>query len=147
MINADRTILLVEDNKNDELLALRALKKSEISSKISIARDGVEAVDFIFTDLDTDNDKALPVLILLDLNLPKLNGLEVLKRLKSNDLTAQIPVVIMTSSNEDTDINTSYKLGANSYLRKPVDFNEFSLLINNLANYWLVLNRSPKYTH
>ncbi len=147
MIGNNKNILLVEDNKNDELLALRALSKSSVISNVSIARDGVEAVDFIFGDLDKNSCKALPELILLDLNLPKLNGLEVLKRLKSHELTAQIPVVIMSSSTEDSDINTSYKLGANSYLRKPVDFNDFSALISNLAVYWLELNKLPVIKH
>lgn len=147
MIGNNKNILLVEDNKNDELLALRALSKSSVISNVSIARDGVEAVDFIFGDLNKDSCKTLPELILLDLNLPKLNGLEVLKRLKSHELTAQIPVVIMSSSTEDSDINTSYKLGANSYLRKPVDFNDFSALISNLAVYWLELNKLPVIKH
>ncbi|MDH3326405.1 MAG: response regulator [Gammaproteobacteria bacterium] len=148
MIGNNKTILLVEDNKNDELLAIRALKKNNVTSNIFIARDGVEAINYIFNGTaDNKLPLNLPELILLDLNLPKLNGLEVLKRLKNNEATAQIPIVMMTSSTEESDIKSSYALGANSYIRKPVDFGDFSSLISNLATYWLVLNRSPNSFH
>ncbi|MDH5257326.1 MAG: response regulator [Gammaproteobacteria bacterium] len=143
MISYNKTILLVEDNKNDELLAIRALKKTNVNSHISIARDGVEAINFIF---NSDTEK-LPELILLDLNLPKLNGLEVLKKIKSNSATARIPVVIMSSSVEKNDINSSYALGANSYLRKPVDFGDFTSMVDSLASYWLTLNQSAKLSN
>ena len=144
-MNDNKLVLLVEDNKNDELLAIRALNKCAVKNDVSIVRDGVRALEYLLGDSNSANK--LPELILLDLNIPKLNGLEVLKKLKDHESTCRIPVVIMTSSVEASDIKTSYKLGANSYLRKPVDFNEFSFLINNLATYWLVLNQTPNLAH
>ena len=146
-MSKNKTILLVEDNRNDELLAMRALKKNPSISEVTVVRDGAEAINYIFNEKKDNYNKKLPELILLDLNLPKLNGLEVLRKIKEDKITCQIPVVIMTSSGEESDINSSYKLGANSYLRKPVDFSEFSTLISNLTAYWLTLNRSPNKTH
>lgn len=136
-----KLILLVEDNKNDELLAIRAFRKATIQSNIDIARDGAEAIEYLFAE--ECDEKPTPELILLDLNLPKINGLEVLKRLKSDCNTSHIPVIIMTSSDEGSDIQNSYLLGANSYIRKPVDFQDFVTLISKLAVYWLSLNQSP----
>ncbi len=139
-----KVILLVEDNNNDELLAIRALKKCAVPTEISVARDGVDALEYLFGEDESGTRNKIPELILLDLNIPKLNGLEVLKKLKSDETTSHVPVVIMTSSTESSDINTSYALGANSYLRKPVDFKEFSFLIDQLTTYWLVLNQASQ---
>lgn len=136
------TILLVEDNPDDEMLALRAFKKNNITNEIVVARDGVEALDYLFgrnahegRDLNHQ-----PSLILLDLKLPKLDGLEVLKSLRSNEHTKLIPVVVMTTSKEEDDLVRSYTLGANSYIRKPVDFNQFIDAVRQVGLYWLVLN-------
>ena len=140
-----KLILLVEDNPDDEALAIRALKKSNLANEIAVARDGVEALDFLFcegTYVDRDPHDA-PVVVLLDLKLPKIDGLEVLKRVKSDERTRRLPVVIMTSSSEEQDIISSYDLGANSYIRKPVDFNKFTDAVAQLGLYWLVLNEVP----
>ncbi len=138
-------ILLVEDNPDDEALALRALKKSNLANEIAVARDGVEALDYIFCEgryAERDfHDQ--PVVILLDLKLPKIDGLEVLKKIKGDERTRRIPVVIMTSSSEEQDIVNSYDFGANSYIRKPVDFNQFTEAVAQLGLYWLVLNEVP----
>jgi len=141
MSELNKLILLVEDNKNDELLALRAFKKAAIKSDIDVARDGAEAMNYLFSD--NEETKTIPELILLDLNLPKVNGLEVLKRLKSDQNTSHIPVIVMTSSDEGSDVQNSYLFGANSYIRKPVDFQDFLSLISRLTVYWLSLNQSP----
>jgi len=140
-----KLILLVEDNPDDEALAIRALKKSNLANEIAVARDGVEALDFLFCEGSyADRDPHdIPVVILLDLKLPKVDGLEVLKRVKSDDRTRRLPVVIMTSSSEEQDIVSSYDLGANSYIRKPVDFNRFTEAVAQLGLYWLVLNEVP----
>lgn len=130
------SILLVEDNADDEALALRAFKKQEIRNKVIVARDGEEALDFL---LDESLNE-LPRVIFLDLNLPKKNGLEVLEKLRSNKKTSLIPVVVLTSSNEDIDKKKSYQLGANSYVQKPVDFNDFLRVVQNLGSYWLKFN-------
>ncbi len=141
----EKVILLVEDNPDDELLALRALRKNNIHNKIVIARDGQEAIDYLFKAAEYSNPDLMekPQLILLDLKLPKIDGLEVLRHIRSHDSTKYIPVAILTSSKEDKDIIESYKLGANSYIRKPVDFNQFSESVRQLGLYWLVLNETP----
>lgn len=140
-----KLILLVEDNPDDEALAIRALKKSNLANEIAVARDGVEALDFLFckgSHADRDPHDA-PVVVLLDLKLPKVDGLEVLKKVKTDERTRRLPVVIMTSSSEEQDIVNSYDLGANSYIRKPVDFNQFTEAVAQLGLYWLVLNEVP----
>jgi two-component system response regulator len=144
MLN-QKTILLVEDNADDELLTIRALKKNNIVNVI-VARDGVEALDFLFGVVkDIDKEKnTLPALIILDLKLPKIDGLEVLKRIRAESRTKFIPVVVLTSSNEEKDILLSFGLGANSFIRKPVDFTRFVEVAGNIGVYWLVLNESPK---
>ncbi len=140
-----RIILLVEDNPDDEALTLRAFRKSNIVNQIIVARDGVEALDYLFsTGMHQDRDEDLsPQIILLDLNLPKVNGLEVLQKIRTHEKTRLIPVIILTSSNEERDIVESYGLGANSYIRKPVDFEQFVNAVQQLGLYWLVLNELP----
>lgn len=144
-MESDKTILLVEDNPDDEALALRALKKSRIGNKIVVTRDGAEALDYIFgTGPYSDRDTSeMPQIILLDLKLPKIDGLEVLRRIRTDERTLLIPVAVLTSSNEEKDIVESYKLGANSYIRKPVDFEQFAESVRQLGLYWLVLNEAP----
>ncbi len=141
----DKIILLVEDNPDDEALTLRALKKNNILNEVVVTRDGEEALDYLFCrGRYADRDPAdLPQVILLDLQLPKINGLEVLKRLRSDERTRLLPVVILTTSNEQRDIVSSYESGANSYIRKPVDFNQFMEAVRQLGLYWLVLNEAP----
>jgi two-component system response regulator len=145
MTSITKNILLVEDNPDDELLTLMAFKDNNIKNEVIIARDGEEALDYLFgTGKYKDrNSKLLPQIILLDLKLPKVDGLEVLKQIRSNALTKLLPVIILTSSKEDMDIINSYQLGANSYIRKPVDFEQFSEAIKQLGLYWLVLNEVP----
>lgn len=140
-----RMILLVEDNPDDEVLTLRALAKNNIRNDVTVVRDGVEALDFLFctgAHAGRDPDDR-PEVILLDLKLPKLDGLEVLGRLRADDRTKLLPVVILTSSRQDQDLVASYRLGANSYIRKPVDFEQFVEAVRNLGLYWLVLNEPP----
>jgi CheY-like chemotaxis protein len=132
------TIALVEDNPDDEALTMRALKKNGIANEIRILRDGVEALAFLLSP-----DNALPQLVLLDLKLPRMDGLEVLKKLRSEPRTRLLPIVILTSSSEERDLVEGYRLGANSYVRKPVDFEQFSEAVRQLGLYWLVLNESP----
>lgn len=134
-------ILLVEDNPNDQLLTQRAFKKSNLGNELDMVSDGQEALMYLFGDENTE-PQPLPVLILLDLKLPKVDGLEVLERIRSSERTALLPVVILTSSKEQDDLVRSYKLGVNSYVRKPVDFNEFVSAVQQLGLYWLVLNES-----
>jgi CheY-like chemotaxis protein len=139
-------ILLVEDNPNDAELAQRALKKNKLANNLLVVEDGEEALDFIFArgKFEGREIKSRPKLILLDLNLPKVNGLEVLKAIKSNDFTKMIPVVVLTSSKEENDIVQSYSLGVNSYIVKPVDFDKFVIAVKDLGLYWLLLNEHPK---
>ena len=141
----DKMILLVEDNPDDEALTLRALKKSHIGNEIFVVRDGAEALDFLFcTGTYAERDpREVPEMILLDLKLPKVDGLEVLRRIRADERTRLLPVVILTSSNEEQDLLEGYKKGANSYIRKPVDFNQFAEAIRQLGLYWLVLNEPP----
>ncbi len=141
----DRIILLVEDNPADVALTLRALKKANIANELIVAHDGVEALDYLFgTGQYSGRDTSvLPVVILLDLKLPKIDGIEVLKRLRTEPRTKLLPVVILTSSKEQTDVATCYEYNCNSYVRKPVDFNQFAEAVKQLGLYWLVLNESP----
>jgi two-component system, response regulator len=141
----DETILLVEDNPDDVELTMRAFRKNNIANKVVVARDGVEALDFLFcqgTYVSRDNNDT-PRLILLDLKLPKLDGLQVLARLRANERTKLVPVVILTSSKEEQDLIISYKSGANSYVRKPVDFGQFVEAVRQIGLYWLLINESP----
>ena len=141
----DKTILLVEDNPDDEVLTLRALQKNNIRNRVVVAHDGAEALDYLFrTGKYSDRDeRALPQVILLDLKLPKIDGLEVLRRVRADERTRLLPVVILTSSSEEGDLISGYANGANSYIRKPVDFTRFVEAINKLGMYWLVLNEPP----
>jgi two-component system, response regulator len=141
----NKMILLVEDNPDDEELTLRALRKNKIGNRLVVARDGVEALDFLYcTGAYADRDpRDLPQLILLDLKLPKVDGLEVLARIRAEPSTHLLPVVILTSSREEQDLIKGYRLGANSYVRKPVDFIRFSEAVRQLGLYWLVLNEIP----
>lgn len=142
-------ILLVEDNQDDEMLTLMAFKDNNIMNEVVVARDGAEALDMLFHQdkgIYTDK-KSLPEMILLDLKLPKVDGLEVLQKIRSHPDTQCLPVIILTSSKEEHDIISSYQLGANSYIRKPVDFEQFSEAIRQLGLYWLVLNQSPNLKH
>lgn len=140
-----KTILLIEDNPDDQALTLRALKKNNILNEVMVASDGAEALDYLFCrGAHANRDpRALPSLTLLDLKLPKVDGLEVLKQLRANQITQLLPVVILTSSKEEQDLISGYRLGANSYIRKPVDFNQFIDAVRQLGLYWLVLNESP----
>jgi len=141
---ADKVILLVEDNPDDEALTLRALKKNNIQNDVVIARDGAEALDYLFgAGAYAGRDvSALPSVTLLDLKLPKIDGLEVLKRIRDDERTRFLPVVILTSSKEEQDLINGYKLGANSYIRKPVDFSQFIDAVRQLGLYWLLLNEA-----
>jgi two-component system response regulator len=140
-----KIILLAEDNPDDVQLTLRALKKSKIMNEVVIAQDGVEALDYLFgTGKYAGRDtRVLPQVVLLDLKMPRMDGLEVLQRVRSNERTRLLPVVVLTTSSEDKDRVESYKLGANSYIRKPVDFEQFVNAVQQLGLYWLVLNESP----
>ena len=144
----DKIILLVEDNADDEALTLRALKKNNIRNEVVVARDAAEALDFLFgTGAYAGRDlRVMPTITLLDLKLPKVDGLEVLRRLRADSRTKLLPVVILTSSKEEQDRINGYSLGANSYIRKPVDFAQFTDSIRELGLYWLVLNEPPPRT-
>jgi two-component system response regulator len=140
-----KVILLIEDNQDDEELALLAFRKSNIANDVVVARDGAEALDYLLgTGAHAGRDpEALPQVVLLDLKLPKIDGLEVLKRLRADPRTRRLPVVVLTSSREEQDLIESYDLGANSYVRKPVDFTQFAEAVRQLQIYWLVLNEAP----
>ena len=144
-MKSDKPILLVEDNADDEKLTLRALKKNNISNEVVVARNGIEALDYLFGTgaYAGRNLSVMPQVVLLDLKLPKLGGLEVLRRVRADDRTRLLPVVILTSSNEEADRVSGYGLGANSYVRKPVDFSQFMEAALQLGLYWLVLNEPP----
>jgi two-component system, response regulator len=138
-------ILLVEDNPDDEALTLRALKKGHIANPVVVAHDGVEALEWLFGEgAHAGRDTTIqPQVILLDLNMPRLSGLEVLEKIRADDRTRMVPVVVLTSSKQDEDMVSSYTLGANSYVRKPVDFAEFTEAVARLGVYWLLVNQAP----
>lgn len=147
MSNERNRILLVEDNPDDEILTIRALRKSNVANEVDVARDGTEAMEYLFGEED-DGRKARErvrrvQLVLLDLKLPKVDGLEVLERIRAEESTHRLPVVILTSSDEESDLMRSYDLGANSYVCKPVDFSHFAEAVRRLGLYWLVINRAP----
>ena len=146
MAMVTKTILLVEDNPDDEALTLRALKKHNFAHTVDVVRDGAEALDYIFGKGDyADRDKStMPQLILLDIKLPKVDGLEVLKEIRSNEKYHHIPIVMLTTSTEESDVVRSYKNGANSFIKKPVDFSEFLDVVNKLGIYWLAINTTPQ---
>ena len=138
-------VLLVEDNSDDELLILRSLKTAHLENEIVVARDGAEALDYLFAT-GAYADRAAeqpPVVVLLDLKLPKVGGLEVLRRIRADERTKRLPVIVLTSSDEDKDLIDSYRLGANSYVQKPVKFDEFSSAVRELGLYWLLLDKVP----
>jgi two-component system response regulator len=141
----NKTILLVEDNPDDEALTLRAFKKNNIGNEVIVARDGAEALEYCLGTADGNGhpSRRMPTMILLDLKLPKVDGLEVLRRLRADERTKLVPIIILTSSKEDQDLINGYKLGANSYIRKPVDFAQFVEAVRQLGLYWLVLNEAP----
>jgi CheY-like chemotaxis protein len=136
-------ILLVEDNPDDVALTMRALKSNNITNEVVVAMDGVRALDYLFGADGTPGAEELPAVVLLDLKLPKVNGLQVLKRIRADKRTRLLPVVILTSSDEERDVIDGYSLGANSYVRKPVDFAEFAQATKQLGLYWLLLNQAP----
>jgi CheY-like chemotaxis protein len=138
MIDSTKLILLVEDDPDHELLTIRALNKSQIANEVRVARDGEEAIDLLF-----GNNRVRPQVVLLDLKLPKVDGLEVLRRIREDATTRMLPVVVLTSSDEERDVVRSYQLGVNSYIRKPVNFNDFAEATRQLGMYWLVLNECP----
>ena len=141
----EKIIMLVEDNPDDEELTLRALRKANIANEVFVARDGTEALDFLFGTGRHAGLKTLPLpaVVLLDLKLPKLNGIDVLKRMRADPRTQLIPVVVLTSSSEDEDMLKSYQSGANSYVRKPVEFSAFANAVTQLGMYWMLLNQVP----
>jgi two-component system, response regulator len=140
-----KTILLVEDNPSDVALTRRAFERSHVSNDVVVAEDGQEALDYLFcTGAHASRDPTeMPAVVLLDLKLPKLDGFEVLRRLRADERTRRLPVVVLTSSNEEQDVAASYDLGVNSYLRKPVDFAQFAAAIQHVGLYWLILNEPP----
>ena len=140
---SEKIILLVEDNADDELLTRRAFQKNNILNKVRVAHDGAEALDLLFGTSPSGEPPLQPAVTLLDLNLPRISGLDVLRRLRSDERTQMLPVVILTSSREEQDLIEGYRLGANSYVRKPVDFGEFLEATRQLGLYWLMLNEAP----
>lgn len=143
-MKAEVEILLVEDNIHDAELTIRALRKVNLANNLMHVKDGAEALDFIFgKDGDDDGSSHIPKVILLDLKMPRVDGIEVLRQLKSRESTKMIPVVMMTSSKEEQDIVTSYNLGVNSFIVKPLGFDEFAKAVSNLGMYWLLLNHCP----
>jgi len=142
MITDAPAVLLVEDNPDDEELTLRGLRRANLSNPVDVARDGQEALDYLFGTED-QQPKPLPVVVLLDLSLPRVGGLDVLKRIRAEKRTHRVPVVILTSSSEDRDLINGYDLGANSYVRKPVQFEKFAAAIAQLGVYWLLINEPP----
>jgi CheY-like chemotaxis protein len=140
-----RSILLVEDNPQDEMLTVRALRRANVANRIEVVRDGQQALDYLFAQGEfADRKTGLPTVILLDIGLPRLSGLEVLERLRANEDTALLPVVILTSSDEERDRLSSYEFGCNSFVRKPVDFAEFAETVARLGVYWLATNQPPQ---
>lgn len=141
----DKTILLVEDNPDDEELTIRALRQAKVANEVIVTRDGIEALDYLFGEgkFEGRDPSQWPAVVLLDLKLPKLNGLDVLQRLRADPRTRLIPVVILTSSSQDEDMLNSYASGANSYVRKPVEFGSFASAVTQLGAYWLLLNQLP----
>jgi two-component system response regulator len=149
MVNFDETILLVEDNPDDVELTIRAFRKNNIANNVVVARDGVEALDYLFCqgNYKGRDVKDQPRLILLDLKLPKLDGLQVLERVRADECTRLVPVVILTSSKEEQDLVSGYRSGANSYVRKPVDFNKFLEAVRQIGLYWLLINESASVSY
>lgn len=144
-MNSLKKILLIEDNKDDEILTIKAFRKNKLSNDIMVIRDGEEALDY-FSHTGKYNSpefEELPTFVLLDLKLPKVDGLQILKHIRSNERTKRLPVVILTTSKEQSDLVMSYELGVNSFVRKPIDFNEFMKAVNQLGMYWLILNENP----
>jgi two-component system response regulator len=139
---SEKVILLVEDQPDDELLTIRALKKNNIRNEVKVVRDGAEALDYLFARGQYEQ-RSLPQVILLDLKLPKVDGLEVLRQVRADPRTRPLPVIVLTSSKEERDVVQSYNLGANSYVRKPVDFEQFSEAVRQLGLYWFVINELP----
>jgi len=141
----EKIIMLVEDNPDDEELTLRALRQANIANEVFVARDGTEALDFLFSTgrHSERSPQPMPAVVLLDLKLPKLNGIDVLKRMRADPRTQLIPVVVLTSSSEDEDMLKSYQSGANSYVRKPVEFSSFANAVTQLGMYWMLLNQVP----
>jgi two-component system response regulator len=140
---AEGRVLIVEDDPDDEALILRALRSARLANPIDIARDGVEALAYCLGDDDTPPPNPPPIVILLDLKLPKIDGLEVLRRLRAADRTQHLPIVVLTSSDEQEDIIRSYRLGVSSYVRKPVDFQQFTAAVTQLGLYWTLINQPP----
>ena len=145
-MNHEIEILLIEDNMNDAELTIRALKKNNLANKLVHLKDGAEAIDFIFAEGNYSGRKVenVPKVILLDLKMPKVNGIEVLKKIKADERTKKIPIVVLTSSKEDPDIQECYRLGVNSYVVKPVQFEQFVKAVSELGLYWIILNQPPR---
>lgn len=137
-------ILLVEDNPDDEALAIRALKKNNITNQVVVARDGIEALDLLFGS--STREPLVPAVVLMDLKLPRLDGIETLQRIRACERTHDLPVVMLTTSDEERDITRSYQSGVNSFVRKPIDFSEFTKVAAQLGMYWLLLNKQPKFS-